>query len=400
MGLLEKLGRLSPVRKTIEFDSFNYQHFLTIVLIMSFSRSLAWIAYLLGTRLKTVADYYNFPLFGSENVNRIINSATFYGDFSWYMSIATSGYTVKPFDMAVQTNWAFFPLMAWIGSIIESPNSRFVAGIVCFLTGLVFVHRVSSRFVDNKSAMFTISLIAFWPGSYVLSQFRPEAVLFTFSAMAIYFSICCNFIPALLTLLVTSFAKPNGFLLLFLLLPIVAGADEIRNKTNAKLTKWLRLGAMGLAGIAGPLYVSAVSLQTSGNPLAWIKIQAAWGAASNRPWLQFKQLLTDPLIIGRWGWDFELFNWFVVVLGIVAVKILANKRQYVFSAYVGLYQLMTFLNFGNWVFMRHMAACVPLFIALAQISNENARQLLIAACAIIFGALMVVSGSGYIPGLF
>lgn len=103
------------------------------------------------------------------------------------------------------------------------------------------------------------------------------------------------------------------------------------------------------------------------------------------------------MLVGRWGWDLELFNTFAAALCVVAILLLARARHWALAAYLVLYAGMTYVNFGTWIFTRHLATALPMFLALGMIRAPTAQQVLLAIVVTLAALTVALGGAGYIP---
>lgn len=103
------------------------------------------------------------------------------------------------------------------------------------------------------------------------------------------------------------------------------------------------------------------------------------------------------MLVGRWGWDLELFNTFAVALCGVAILLLARAQHWALAAYLFAYGAMTYVNFGSWIFTRHLSTALPMFLALGMIRSPLVQQLLLAALVTLATLTVALGGAGYIP---
>ena len=336
-------------------------------------------------------------LFGSESIRGLLASATAYGDFRWYSDVAVHGYTAAPFSIFRQQNWAFFPLQPWLIGLVHGQAARFAWGEITFLAGTLFFGAWAERILTRSQLVMAVSLLCFSPYAACLSQFRPDSVLFAALAAVLYFSQRRLLIPTLLALVLASLAKPNGFLGAVIAAPhFLVGT---RRTAPAIALATLGLGFVILASVAGPLLMSLLCARLTGAPLAWSTIQAAWGnELLLAPARQVAHLVRNPRLIGRGGWDFELYDW-----GLVALVGLSTwnlwRRGALHLAVFGLaYFMLTFAGFGGWTMMKHLSASPVLFAGLALV-GPRMRTLIIsplsAALGALFGLTCVTMGAGF-----
>jgi hypothetical protein len=135
----------------------------------------------------------------------------------------------------------------------------------------------------------------------------------------------------------------------------------------------------------------------TGEALAWGKIQVTWGNSLGRPIKQIVGLVVAPQIIGRAGWDFNLFNWLVFAAAILSLGSLWRRHAYALAVFSALYTGMTFISSGNWALMKHLAASPAMFIGLGMIDlhkRSETAALVLLLCGMLCGAVAIASGAG------
>ncbi len=368
---------------------------LAVALLALASRLVLILSLVFGAAIRELTEIRTVPLLANGHWRRVLDSVVTYGDFAWYASTVESGYFAGAFDPLVQTNLAFFPLQGWLIAAITDPVARLAFSVASFALGLAFFVGFARRFVDRAAVLFAVALICFWPGSFALTQFRPESVMFACVAAALHFAARRQFLPLLVACLLAGLAKPNGMLIFVAAVPFLLSTPEGQVRLDGGAL--LRVVLLGMACVAGPVAMSVLCWIKVGEPLAWAQVQAAWGASSARPREQLAQLWSAPMLVGRWGWDLELFNTFAAVLCVLAIAMLARARLWALAAYLFLYAAMTYVNFGAWVFMRHTATALPMFLALGMIRPPVAQQVLLAILVALAALTVALAGSGYMP---
>ena len=358
---------------------FVIRHFLLSHLLIFLAAYMAF-AVLLPVRNEAVV------LFDVKIARTALARVMYFGDSRWYESVAVRGYD-RP-EMVkenAQNNWAFFPLYPVLVTLIDN---RFVLGSLLWLAMLgagVLLHAVVEERYGLDVARWTTLFFLYWPWSYTLTAFRPEGLLcalwllsyYTFRKERYGWSSAAAFLSAL--------AKPNGFLIAILL-----GMEmwkkcrqEVGQKSNSRLGPIVAVasGPVALVLFSGYMWV------VTGNPLSWAKIQHEWGAAFLiQPIMQIVQLVSEPMLIGRWGWDAMAFNWLVF-----GSALLLARKLWAYSPAMAVFLMavvmLSFLNFGVWVHGRHIALLFPFFIGIAiTLRNEGQRTALL----ILFASLLAL----------
>jgi Gpi18-like mannosyltransferase len=113
-------------------------------------------------------------------------------DSGWYLNVAKNGYTFLS-SCQDQTAFGFFPLypmaMRLLGAVI---GDQFIAGIIIsnllLFIASFFLFLLSDRICQNKkTAMLSVLILYFFPGSYLLSGVFSESAFICFSVMCFYY---------------------------------------------------------------------------------------------------------------------------------------------------------------------------------------------------------------------
>lgn len=329
-------------------------------------------------------------------VHALIESARNYGDFGWYGRVATRGYDAEPFSAATQRTWAFFPLHPLFIRMFEAGSLQFLVSQLAFFLTITLLYTYLSRNHSRSLAFNATLLFLYFPFSFSLSQFRPEAFLIFFSVLSLYLASCGRLWDSALAAAVAGLAKPNAFLLSILLLGHYPGIPRFEPRHPMESLKEIWRAApsafswkglvMLAAPAAGVVFMSLHLHNLTGDYLAWAKIQAAWGGKFGQgAWDGVHQLITQPMVVGRGGWDPTLLHWGVFAVFTVAVGSLLWRRMYLFALYAVLYTAMTFSNFGVIVLGKHLSTCFPVFVGISLLTRN--RQVLMAM--VIFGAALL-----------
>jgi hypothetical protein len=187
-------------------------------------------------------------------------------------------------------------------------------------------------------------------------------------------------------LVFAGFCKPNAFLISVFWLPDVIAS--LRDKTRG-VPRCLAL-LLAAAPLAGLVCVSGWQYRLTGSPLAWANVQSAWGAELfAAPLQQFNELLTQPMLIGRWGWDTTLVNWLIVAGAWISTGLLLRRRQFTAAAFLFLTSMLSFANFGVWVHGKHMTTTFPYFAGYGLL---RLREIHILGIVAVLAALLALAG--------
>lgn len=361
---------LVVVREVMKWKSvacFVLTHFLISRAIIFFS------AYLVITLTQPV---HNEPvqLFNLASAKSALNRISYGGDSGWYESVAYNGYEdPREGKPTPQRNWAYFPLYPLLLAATDSTVAVGATLWAAMLGAAFLLNVIVQRIHGSEVAKWATLFFLYWPWSYSVSSLRPEAMLgflWLASYAAFYkdrygWSAAAAFLAAL--------AKPNGFLIAILLGMLAwmkwhePGAEKQRNYA------WQLLAIA--AGPAALLLFSAYIWSVTGSPLSWATIQKTWGAAfGEEPGRQMVELFTEPMLIGRWGWDPTAFGWLVfgAVLAIARALWRIDRPLAIFLLIVSLF---SFMSFGVWVHGRHVGILFPFFVGLALLLKNNQHRI-------------------------
>jgi hypothetical protein len=139
-------------------------------------------------------------------------------DCSWYLSIASSGYSTV--DNAVQpgaTNFAFYPLFPLLVRGVAplfGGNELYGAIAVtnlCFLVALVYVYRyVRLLDFDTRTALLTVGLLCVLPQSIAFSAAYSESPFLLFLVTAMYYFRREQYLIAGIAAALLSATRANG----------------------------------------------------------------------------------------------------------------------------------------------------------------------------------------------
>lgn len=287
------------------------------------------------------------------------------GDGQWYQRIASEGYEKVPANAPGQHNWAYFPgypLVLKLSGGHLMP-ALLASSLFAFL-GYVFLRMHVARYCSVATADAAVMFLMFFPFGNSLGTLRPEALIFLCwcAALVMWSSGRKN-----LAIAISAFAvllKPEGLAILAYFF-----VDELQaiRRDGFRVSRCARLAIPLLPVIGFSLYIHALT----GDPLAWAKAQAAWGAQLFvQPWQQTLQLFDTPMLVGRWGWDLTFINVICSLMGVVLIVVAAFKPVLRPAAAFGAaIFFLSFLNFGYWQMGRHLAIAPAMtlgFVALPE----------------------------------
>jgi hypothetical protein len=192
-------------------------------------------------------------------------------DSIYYLGIAAEGYHPQPIRDAY-LDWAFFPAYPVLVRLVDVvvPGDVAVAGVLLanalLLAAMVLVARLMADHGDGGGIRAAMWLLVFAPGAVAFGMAYSDSLLLAASAGAILAVRRGHPWVAALLLAVGTLSRPPGILLVIPLAVAIWQADGLRSR------RYLLLAAGPAALLAFSAYQGAVL----GDPLAFLRAQAAW----------------------------------------------------------------------------------------------------------------------------
>ena len=263
-------------------------------------------------------------------------------DAGWYLNIARYGYTWEPGGFTHQQGVAFcpaFPLamrgtaevLTLVARLLNAPdwlgggNGRYVwAGTLVSLAasfaGALYVAATARRSVGADAAGRAVWLLLAYPFAVFFNAPYTEGLFLLAASGALYHLQCGGARAAAAFGFLAGLTRPNGFLLAAAMLVTLLWPS--RQSGRGKPVDWLA-AAMPLLGVCA---YSAFVYTLAGDPLAWMKAQAAWGNTYTVSgfWVAKWQH------VGSAGWQFVLepFGWWsLLAVCLVAATVIPVARR-------------------------------------------------------------------------
>ncbi len=287
-------------------------------------------------------------------------------DSGWYDRIARLGYVAAE----GQSDVAFFPafpyLSRWLGPLL---GGHFAAGLVIanlsLLGGLCFLYAMAEdpRATAEAHAGASDSRRAVWmvlvyPATVFFSAYYSEGLFFLGVAGSFYFYEKRRLLPAGAFGGLAAMTRGAGVLLFPALLLGALRRDGWRVRSARLL--WLGLILLGLGVVMVDLAAEV------GDPLAFVRVEAAWGRAPSLP------LVT--LVRGVRAFDpRELMDWLdlAATAGLLVVAVVAYRTLDLAHAVFALACVILPLCSGRMRGMERYAATVPaLFLVLSMATSR------------------------------
>jgi hypothetical protein len=336
-------------------------------------------------------------------------------DAGWYLNIARYGYTWEPGGLAQQQRVAFFPafplamryvadVLTLVARLLNAPdwlgggNGRYVwAGTLISLSasliGSLYVAATARRHVGPDAARRAVWLLMAYPFAVFFNAPYTEGLFLLAASGALYHLQFGRPHAASAFGLLAGLTRPNGFLVSGAML--VSLLCRWRQSETVTPSQWLS-AAMPLVGVTA---YSTFVYTLAGDPLAWLKAQAAWG----------NTYTVTGFWLAKWehaasaGWQFVLAPfglWSLLAVCLVAVTVapVARLLGLGYATYLVVYLLppllinlpaigrMTCVLFPTFIWLGTWAHTRPRFVVALVVFL--AAQLLCAVQFFTWGGIM------------
>jgi len=311
-------------------------------------------------------------------------------DSGWYLPLAKYGYSnviSNRLATAGQANYAFFPLYPLLMNLLEKiVRDYYISGLLVanlsLIIACVYLYKLARLDFDHSTAIRSIQYCLLWPVAFIFSGVFTESLYLAFAVAAFYYARKKSWLSACALGFFLALTRSLGVLIILPLLYEYLKTTSFDYKNIGKETFYFLLIPAGVALFSYYNYI------LTGDALAFLKIQYAWG-----------RHIADPLRL-IWGGLFHgdinsIFN-SIFTLAVIALVIIFYKRirasYLIFAAYSVLVPLLS----GLESMPRYMLVIFPLFILLAQVSkNRFINYTLSASLFLVQCALMVFWTTGF-----
>ena len=281
-------------------------------------------------------------------------------DGLWYMDIVRNGYpTTVPPEVTYhvdEARAAFFPLFPLVGRAFDwvMPGGDSVAVLtmnaILGLIAVVIIGVLGQRLYGESVGRNTATLVALFPGSFVLSFAYSEALMLVLASACLLMLLDHEWVAAGVFAALATATRPNGVALMVAC--AVAALIAIREDRD-----WSSLASVLLAPIGFITFQVWLGQHTS-EPGVWFRVQReAWGEGASFGWTAVKNTaeavtapLTSPtdtvtalsvaamitLLVLAWRarlpWILTAYSWAIVVLMLTPATVTARPR-FIFTAF-------------------------------------------------------------------
>lgn len=337
-------------------------------------------------------------------------------DATWYVEIARVGYQYDPrLGPEVQQTIVFFPaypmLMRTVAAF-TTPDRRptmtygeyldirqvhlawggLLISLIAFACALVVVYRWAELHAGAEAAAATVVLLSTYPFAVYFSAPYTESLF-----LLLVSGSCYAFERGRLTLagaagLLAGLTRPNGAIL-SLALAILALAPVRRRQPG-----WIRRTSGGLIAAAMPgvgmLLYCAYVYRLSGNPLAWVDAQTAWGrgravTVEHYAWV-FQTIANEGVLAYVRAVPAEVIQTAAVVFSLALVWPVWRRIGPAYAVLILANLLPPMLQGGVLSLGRFTATLFPQFLALTLLLPPERRTSWIIAFGIGQGLIAAV----------
>jgi len=282
-------------------------------------------------------------------------------DALWYADIAQHGYERRAFDANGEHNWAFFPLFPLVLRFAGKLTGEYgltgsLLANIFFLLALVQLYQLVLKFdYDAEVARLAVIYLAAFPTSYFFSLPFTES-LFLLLSVSCFLAAKNNhwWLAGLFGGLATA-TRVTGLCLLPVILMLFWQQER---KVNHK--------ALALLLIPAGIVPYMIFLhRITGNALAFLDVQAAWGHSLGFFLRPLWDYLKRPLDI-NFRWDFRFLNFLAALLALGCSAVLVKRRQWALAAYTLLCVIVPLSAMRLQSLTRYTMIAFPIFIVLGE----------------------------------
>lgn len=305
-------------------------------------------------------SYSIFPERGlnyqKKTINETLNLENVWDKFDsgWYKKLASQGYPQKPFTEISEETWGFMPLYSILINLISTLTgfSIFISGVIlsnlCALLAMYFFYKLAEE--KYNRGVEVVGLIMISAGSFYLSIVYDSGLYILITSLVFYLTHKKYFGWAFFIAGLASITRIQGFLL------FVIPAIEILQNHRSYIFRYVPAFLLALL----PIVILMVYLEiTCGEPLAFIKIQHAWGSSSLFPLQGFIGLIKGL----RPGGSLTNAVFWVLIIGFTLKS--QSKLPISYLIFIVLYFLLSTSNAELFGTTRYMLGLLPLYIAVS-----------------------------------
>lgn len=297
-------------------------------------------------------------------------------DSAFYFAIASKGYPRVPYNTAKQYTWPFFPLYPYVTRLthvlgIHVLDAGYFWTGVSMLAALMLIGRMVEDRRGPRAGLLAMWLVALTPLTAYFVGYRAGAFFVALATASLFALDRKRWIWAVVFGALASLARPVGILLVVPYLVQVG-------LTVPGWSQRIRYALVGAGFATGFVVVAIVDRYLTGNPLAFLEAQAAWGRKTEYPFYALIRWLgqSSPHLTVQGGWAFPVLALASTVLALLVVLYLIRQgRMYwPWAAYVLVTVVLANASSTLEGIPRFFAELPPLYAALAMWAGGHLRR--------------------------
>jgi hypothetical protein len=325
------------------------------------------------------------------------------GDPGWYATIKDSGYEQLAYEDESQHNWAFMPawpyLWRFVDAVAPARAGAVVLNVLLFAAGVALVYVVLRDHVGEHLATVAVALLIVCPGAQYTMRPGPESLFLFASALTLWAAGRRSWWWAVAPALLVSLTRPQGVLIVVPL--VLLFRRDLRDRRGSVPARWyVSRSAALVAPIVGAAGMCLLMWRMTGNPMATLQIQRAWGNDGTVPGLgvarNIKHLLVDGDLTDWYGWTLIPLSLPIVLTGVGLVVYGFRRRVLPWHlwAYAAVSVGVVLLGGQTGPALRYLLVVFPLFALTAALLGPRRRLLPAVA-----GALLALQVGLYLAAL-
>lgn len=302
-------------------------------------------------------------------------------DASWYMEIANYGYPIKEFTNTEANHWVFFPLFPLLTNFLTHITSSFLlSALLINFVSLLIALLIIRTYLHNENfsdwqIKLAVASICFHPLSYFYSApFTESIFLLTLSSTLLYAQRGSLWASAFAFGLCT-ISRPTGLL-------IAPGIALIAKKRKLSLIPFTAISSL-------PFIIFSIHLwKRTGNPLAWLQNQIAWGRKGSLLDLFNPEIIAHSNLISPWSPNILHLASLCILLYVIIILVREKNWGYLLMAVI---PTLSAINSGTLLSVTRLT--MPLLsipITLVRSLSNDVAILLILTSAFLLGIMTLL----------
>jgi hypothetical protein len=305
-------------------------------------------------------------------------------DSGWYLRLAQFGYSnIISLRTATfgQANYAFFPLYPLLMNIVEKIiRDYFISGLlisnISLIVACYYLFKLARLDYDHNISLRAVFFCLVWPLSFIFSGVFTESLYLVLALAAFYYARKNNWLLACVLGFFLALTRSIGALIVIPLIYEYLITKKFNYKIIGKEIFYFLFIPAGLALFGGYNYL------LTKDPLAFFKIQSAWGRSLVNPF----RLIWGGLFHGD---ATSVFNSLFVLLVIALVIIFYKRIRASYLIFIA-YSVLVPLFSGLESLPRYMLVIFPLYILLSQLTKNKYLNYTISAGLFLAQCILMV----------